>query len=404
MGAGQHRLYFGAPQVAHCYGNRIASRLVDFERPLPGATNDTGSDSRLPRAQAHSRHVRGGRCGHREAGTRRRRCPWQTTTTRLVGCKCPRTREPTDYVATEKHPDLYRTSHIIKTGDELRRLCTKLRHSDATSRVRPRLVTHVDWNEDPKKPHEAEPILAVGVDGCSAGWFFVEIEPPGTFRCGVVQSLRQLVPGAAERVRIFVDIPIGLPDGRRERECDQEARRVLGEPRRRSVFRTPARAVLDADNYEDANRLSLMKTGTGLTKQAFGILGKCREVDQLLRDDRTVPPVIREIHPELCFWAFAGRKPMKHCKKDGAGFRERLDVLKRIRPSAAQEIERTLSEFKPNGKHVARDDAVDAMVAALTAAAKARRCEPCQRSRQEMRSGSRFRLPMEMVYVAPDET
>ena len=91
----------------------------------------------------------------------------------------------------------------------------------------------------------------------------------------------------------------------------------------------------------------------------------------MLRDDRTVPPVIREIHPELCFWAFAGRKPMKHCKKDGAGFRERLDVLKRIRPSAAQEIERTLSEFKPNGKHVARDDAVDAMVAALTAAAKA---------------------------------
>ena len=55
--------------------------------------------------------------------------------------------------------------------------------------------------------------------------------------------------------------------------------------------------MLDADNYEDANRLSLMKTGTGLTKQAFGILGKCREVDQLLRDDRTVPPVIREIHP-----------------------------------------------------------------------------------------------------------
>ena len=72
-----------------------------------------------------------------------------------------------------------------------------------------------------------------------------------------------------------------------------------------------------------------METGTGLTKQAFGILGKCREVDQLLRDDLTVRSVIREIHPEVCFWAFGGGKPMKHYKKDDAGFRERLDVLKR---------------------------------------------------------------------------
>ena len=157
--------------------------------------------------------------------------------------------------------------------------------------------------------------------------------------------------------------------------------------------------MLDADNYEAANRLSRMETGIGLSKQAFGILGKCREVDQLLRDDCTVRPVIREIHPEVCFWAFAG-KPMTHYKKDDAGFRERLDVLKRIRPSAAQDIERTLSDFKPYGKDVARDDAVDAMVAALTAAARvaALRTLPAKPPRDV------YRLPMEMVYVAPDAT
>ena len=181
-------------------------------------------------------------------------------------------------------------------------------------------------------------------------------------------------------------------------ECDQEARRVLGEPRRRSVFRAPARAVLDADDYDDANRLSLTETGTGLTRQAFGILGKCREVDQLLRDNPAMRPVIREIHPEVCFWALGGGKPMKHYKKDNAGFRERLDVLQRTWPSASHEIERTLSEFKPYGKAVARDDAVDAMVAAVTATATA----DTLRTLPVMPPSDAFGLPMEMVYVAPD--
>ena len=91
-------------------------------------------------------------------GNRRKRASWVVNA---------RTGEPTGYDPTEKHPDLYFTSHIIKAGEELRRLCAE--------------------------SHEADPILAIGVDGCSTGWFFVEIEPAGTFRCGVVQTLHQLV-------------------------------------------------------------------------------------------------------------------------------------------------------------------------------------------------------------------
>jgi len=323
-------------------------------------------------------------------GNRRRHASWVVNA---------RTGEPTDYDPSEKHPDLHRTSEIIRTEDELRRLCAKLCRGD-TSGARPRFVTHTERNKDPRKPHEAEPLLAIGADGCSAGWFFVEIKAPGTFRCGVVQSLRELIADVTKRARVLVDIPIGLPDGRYERECDQRARRVLGEPRRRSVFRAPTRAVLDAESYNYAKRVNLMETGVGLTKQAFGILGKCREVDQMLREDQTARSVIREVHPEVCFWAFAGRKPMRHYKKDDAGYRERLDVLKRIRPAAAQEIERTLGEFKPHGKDVARDDAVDAMVAALTAAAQAEALRTLPVKPPKDACG----LPMEMVYVAPDAT
>ena len=240
---------------------------------------------------------------------------------------------------------------------------------------------------------ETAPSLAIGVDGCPAGWFFVALEPSGISRCGIVQELRELVREAREPARIFVDIPIGLPDGHGERECDLVARRKLGEPRRRSVFRVPARGVLDAANYEDAKCRSQKVTGTSLSTQAFAIIPKCREVDRLLRNSARARRLVREIHPEICFWALAGGKPMEHKKKNKEGFIERLEVLKRFRPSAEQEIARILRKFKR--MEVARDDALDAMAAALTASgeAAALRTLPARPQRDSVG------LPMEMVYV-----
>lgn len=54
-------------------------------------------------------------------GNRRKRASW------VVNAQ---TGEPTDYEPTEKHPDLYLTSRIIKTGKELRRLCAESRYGD----------------------------------------------------------------------------------------------------------------------------------------------------------------------------------------------------------------------------------------------------------------------------------
>ena len=245
------------------------------------------------------------------------------------------------------------------------------------------------------------PAIAIGVDGCPAGWFFVALEPSGAWRSGVVQDLGVLVQDVRESDRIFVDIPIGLPDGPGGRECDGFARRKLGGGRASSVFPAPARAALEAADYEDAKRRSREATGKALSRQAFAILGKCREVDRLLREDTKARRIVREIHPEVCFWAFAKGRPMAHNKKTKEGFRERIKLLKQIRPSAEQEIEEMLRPemlrpFKPN-KDVARDDAVDALAAALTASAPAAALRTLPLRPQEDRAG----LRMEMVYVEP---
>ncbi|MDE2905851.1 MAG: DUF429 domain-containing protein, partial [Acidobacteriota bacterium] len=264
---------------------------------------------------------------------------------------------------------------------------------------------HVErWGAAPVEPESTNPhpsaaagtpSLAIGVDGCPAGWFYVALEPSGRSRWDVVPTLADLVAKTSEPARVFVDIPIGLPDGPGPRECDRMARRALGGRRASSVFPAPARPVLDAVDYEDAKRRSRTATRKALSRQAFAILPRCREVDRLLRDDAKARRIVREIHPEVCFWAFAGQRAMEHNKKKEEGFRARIALLKRIRPSAERELEEMLRQFKRSD--VARDDAVDALAAALTASAPAAALRTLPPQPHVDRAG----LRMEMVYVEP---
>ena len=248
---------------------------------------------------------------------------------------------------------------------------------------------------------EARSFTAIGVDGCRAGWFFVALEPSGKTRWGIVEKFDGLVSKADESDRIFVDIPIGLPDKPETggRECDRCARKVLGQPRQSSVFSAPARVVLEANDFEEARDLSLKASdGKSISRQAFSILPKIREVDTLLRGDTKARRLIREVHPEICFWALAGRKPMRVKKKKQAGFQERVAVLKSVRHSVEQDIMEILDHLRRQGKsrkQVARDDVMDAMVAAITATAETAmlRTLPSHPTRDA------FGLPMEMVYA-----
>ena len=155
---------------------------------------------------------------------------------------------------------------------------------------------------------------------------------------------------------------------------------------------SPVRAVLCASDYEEAKHRSQEAIGKKISKQAFNILPKIREVDSLLCSDEKARRVVREVHPEICFWAFAGR-PMRFNKKTLEGYRERIAVLGRVRPSAGQEVKEILKQFPR--KDVARDDIVDAMVAAITAEADAAYLQTLPSCPVKDSKG----LPMEMVYA-----
>ena len=100
------------------------------------------------------------------------------------------------------------------------------------------------------------------------------------------------------------------------------------------------------------------------SRQAFAIVPKIKEVNEYLADNRNSPVVVREVHPELCFWGLNGGVAMQHAKKKRAGFDERLELLQKFLPNAQALVQEPLDKHKRSA--VARDDIIDALVALIT--------------------------------------
>jgi len=206
-----------------------------------------------------------------------------------------------------------------------------------------------------------------GADACKAGWFVVLRQlPSGVLRSRSVVSFGHLVR-LPEKPRVLaVDIPIGLLDRAEPggRQCDREARELLGWPRRNSVFSPPVHSALDCVGYSAAlreNRRS-SELRVGISKQTFGLFEKLREA----RSNMTplLQTRIYEIHPELSFFLMA-RRPLEHSKKEIAGQRERKAMLRGFSP-----VVRRFEVGRWPG--VGWDDCLDACAACWTAARIAR--------------------------------
>ncbi len=171
---------------------------------------------------------------------------------------------------------------------------------------------------------------------------------------------------------IAVDMPIGLLERAATggRDCDRAARAVLGRPRASSVFSPPTRKGLAACSYEEVAALN----GAGMSKEAFNILPKIREVDLLMH--AALQDSVVEAHPELAFCCFAGH-PMRHSKRTAAGRRERLRLLRQLLGKACIDPVRT--RIAHGLSRVGLDDVLDACALAIVAERRHRglaRCLP----------------------------
>lgn len=221
-----------------------------------------------------------------------------------------------------------------------------------------------------------------GVDGCRAGWVVVLLQCKGRRYETHIRLCRDFAEVLAlnpQPAVIAIDVPIGLLDKPQPggRECDQQARKLLGR-RASSIFSPPTRPMLKATRYEQVRT-------QGLSIQSFNILPKIREVDQLMTPG--LQPRVHEAHPELAFMSLAGA-PMQYNKKTQEGREERTRALERLlqwkgtplwlpfRRAATSHRDFLRSQGRPYKKkgatyiphsHIAPDDILDAYILAWTA-------------------------------------
>jgi predicted RNase H-like nuclease len=216
-------------------------------------------------------------------------------------------------------------------------------------------------------------VEVAGVDGCEGGWLVARLDvasAPQLLDIPVVcRTFLDVLDFCRSTAIIAVDIPIGLPDSG-PRAVDIEVRRTLGGHRASSVFPCPIRPVVERwdtawlaspatrrAGYLTACELSARICGKKLSRQAFELLPKIRDVDDSMTP--ALQKQVIEIHPELCFWAMNGSVAVQAPKRKAEGHETRLGLLA---SSLGAEI-RYMSA--PRG--AAPDDLADALAAAWSA-------------------------------------
>ena len=207
-----------------------------------------------------------------------------------------------------------------------------------------------------------------GLDGCRAGWFFILLEQDGdAVDFGVVDCVTSLFQQQSIS-RLWLDMPLGFSDDVEGRACEKAARKMLttnGISRAASVFNPPSRKALYCQTYEQANALNKQVVGKGLSKQAWFIVPKMRELDGFLQRRPDLKDCVNECHPEVAFTALNALVPMRCNKKTPEGYAERLAILRRYYPTAECIINDALALYPR--KVLMRDDVVDAFVVAISA-------------------------------------
>jgi predicted RNase H-like nuclease len=196
----------------------------------------------------------------------------------------------------------------------------------------------------------------LGVDACGKGWIGVAIalDMADAYFGITIRELVALVEVDGEIDVVAIDIPIGLPDEGR-RQADVLARPAVG-PRWQSVFMTPVRAALLAQDHSAAVLVNQDLAGKGISQQAFGLRTKILEIDGWIKESKQT---VIEVHPEVCFATMA-QGPLLTRKKTWAGAEQRRQLL------AAAGI-RLNNQLGLAGEVGAVDDVLDAAAAAWTA-------------------------------------
>lgn len=206
----------------------------------------------------------------------------------------------------------------------------------------------------------------VGADWASKGWATAVLED-GELSTEFHPTVWNLWHKHDDADQILVDIPIGLSEKGR-RKCDEEAKDFL-ENRKSSVFWTPIRKAVEAENIEDAKNTQKEVMDYSISNQSWAIVPRIREVDLFLRENwSSVGRIVRESHPEICFWALNDHTPLRS-KSSKGGLEARKNLLFEEPEIPNNEYDTIIAPCTtPDyARFAAENDVLDSIVLAVTA-------------------------------------
>ena len=205
-----------------------------------------------------------------------------------------------------------------------------------------------------------------GLDGARGGWILAGFDYNRKSAAEVYfcQSLEQ-VGSITKSEYVSIDMPIGLAKATQpRREWEAWARGILKGRLSSRVFTPPIQEVLSCETYHEANALSKELCGLGVSKQAWNIAPKIRELASWLAEHPSYPQLWRERHPEIAFARLNLGAPVVASKRTAEGLAIRLKILARAGIDAAN-LWKVLQSQEGSGLF-AKDDVLDALALAAT--------------------------------------
>ena len=157
----------------------------------------------------------------------------------------------------------------------------------------------------------------------------------------------------------LIDIPIGLGSKTIFRKVDQFLRNKLSKNFKSSVFNTPNRAAVYAEDYLNSKEINLYETEKSVSIQAWNICPKIKEIDTFLTKHSSAKISLTESHPELCFQELNNQTPLQFKKNCKEGIQERLQILAKFDKNSSLHFNNFLENSKRS--HVKKDDIIDSM-------------------------------------------
>jgi predicted RNase H-like nuclease len=212
----------------------------------------------------------------------------------------------------------------------------------------------------PASKHALPYKMVAGVMPCPAGWLMLPAKLHGvtmlTEDPEVLPKFADIIDYRPAFSVIALDSPVGLvdePNGR-FRQCDIEARRTLGWPRRVGIPPAPSRPALHAGSYEKAKLID-----PWLTPLIYRRFKWIREVDEEMAPFRQ--RTVYSTNPELSFYLLNMDQPLRYSKHWEVGYTEREMLLRNKFPG----IESVFQGRPPDG--ASRNHLVDAAAILWTA-------------------------------------